>query len=127
MKVLCLIIISLDLLLGTTTCKGTGVDSNNLTVPTSSQRKSEVTLTLRSEATLSSTSPVVTLAPKSLVLVTSPNATSNPLPTISGYGGGVIAFQSDRDRQDEIYGMKADGSDQRLLFSPSSSTKGLIL
>jgi TolB protein len=29
----------------------------------------------------------------------------------------VIAFQSDRDRQDEIYVMNADGSDQRLLIS----------
>ena len=42
---------------------------------------------------------------------------STPIPAILGNGGGVIAFQSDRDRQDEIYVMNADGSDQRLLFS----------
>jgi Tol biopolymer transport system component len=43
-----------------------------------------------------------------------------PKPSIlplSGSGGGVIAFQSDRDRQDEIYVMNADGSEQRLLIS----------
>jgi Tol biopolymer transport system component len=44
-------------------------------------------------------------------------ATATPLPPLSGSGGGVIAFQSDRDRQDEIYVMNADGSDQRLLIS----------
>jgi Tol biopolymer transport system component len=42
---------------------------------------------------------------------------TTPLPPLSGSGGGVIAFQSDRDRQDEIYVMNADGSDQRLLIS----------
>jgi Tol biopolymer transport system component len=39
------------------------------------------------------------------------------LPPLSGSGGGIIAFQSDRDRQDEIYVMNADGSGQRLLIS----------
>jgi TolB protein len=42
---------------------------------------------------------------------------TTPLPPLSGSGGGVIAFQSDRDRQDEIYVMNADGSEQRLLIS----------
>lgn len=46
-----------------------------------------------------------------------PTTTSTPLPALIGSGGGVIAFQSDRDRQDEIYVMNADGSDQRLLIS----------
>ena len=46
-----------------------------------------------------------------------PTLTATSLPPLSGIGGGVIAFQSDRDRQDEIYIMNADGSDQRLLIS----------
>ena len=116
-KVLFLIIIALHLLLGSISCKETGEGSNNLTVPTSSQRKSEGKETLRSEIILSSTFPSVTLVPKASVQVTSPNATSTPLSTLNGKGGGVIAFQSDRDRQDEIYVMNADGSDQRLLLS----------
>ena len=51
------------------------------------------------------------------VPATSPSAMPTPLPPLSGSGGGIIAFQSDRDRQDEIYVMNADGSDQRLLVS----------
>jgi Tol biopolymer transport system component len=43
--------------------------------------------------------------------------TPTPSSAQIGSGGGVIAFQSDRDRQDEIYVMNADGSDQRLLIS----------
>jgi len=51
----------------------------------------------------------------------SPIGTDTSLPALSGSGGGVIAFQSDRDRQDEIYIMNADGSDQRLLISNLSA------
>jgi Tol biopolymer transport system component len=46
-----------------------------------------------------------------------PTVTKPPLHSLSGHVGGVIAFQTDRDRQDEIYVMNADGSDQRLLIS----------
>jgi Tol biopolymer transport system component len=37
----------------------------------------------------------------------------------------VIAFQSDRDRQDEIYVMNADGSEQRLLISNRGAFDGM--
>jgi hypothetical protein len=50
---------------------------------------------------------------------------------LSGSGGGVIAFSSDRSGQPGIYVMNADGSDQRLVtdkdnpeyaaFSPDGS------
>ncbi len=46
-----------------------------------------------------------------------PTITATHTQPLTGSGGGVIAFQSDRDRQDEIYVMNADGSDQRLLIS----------
>jgi Tol biopolymer transport system component len=52
-------------------------------------------------------------------------ATTAPLPALSGSGGGVLAFQSDRDRQDEIYIMNADGSDQRLLISNQWALDGM--
>jgi hypothetical protein len=51
-------------------------------------------------------------------------ATTTPLPPLSGSGGGVIAFQSDRDRQDEIYVMNADGSGEtNLTNNPAADTK----
>jgi Tol biopolymer transport system component len=46
---------------------------------------------------------------------TEPAATSLPLLTLTGSGGGVIAFSSSRDGNEEIYVMNADGSDQRRL------------
>jgi Tol biopolymer transport system component len=56
--------------------------------------------------------------PTSLNVTTIPSTmASTPSPAVIGSGGSVIAFQSDRDRQDEIYVMNADGSDQRLLIS----------
>jgi formylglycine-generating enzyme required for sulfatase activity len=49
--------------------------------------------------------------------------TATVLPPLSGSGGGVIAFVSDRDGNDEIYTMNADGSDQRnLTRNPFSDT-----
>jgi Tol biopolymer transport system component len=73
--------------------------------------------------------PTATVAPmlSSTVPTASPSATATrtPLPPLSGSGGGVIAFQSDRDRQDEIYVMNADGSDQRLLISNSRALDGM--
>ncbi|UCF61202.1 MAG: PD40 domain-containing protein [Anaerolineaceae bacterium] len=42
-------------------------------------------------------------------------ATSLPQLTLTGAGGGVIAFSSTRDGNEEIYVMNADGSDQRRL------------
>jgi Tol biopolymer transport system component/pimeloyl-ACP methyl ester carboxylesterase len=62
---------------------------------------------------------VVATTPPTIATATSvpPTITATSLPPLSGSGGGVIAFQSDRDRQDEIYVMNADGSDQRLLIS----------
>jgi Tol biopolymer transport system component/formylglycine-generating enzyme required for sulfatase activity/pimeloyl-ACP methyl ester carboxylesterase len=54
-----------------------------------------------------------------------PNSSGNltTLPTLSGSGGGVIAFFSNRDGNDEIYVMNADGSNQRNLTNhPLSDT-----
>lgn len=60
-----------------------------------------------------------------------PTATATVLPPLSGSGGGVIAFSSERDGNSEIYVMNADGSDQRRLtydpaddFHPSWSPDG---
>ena len=47
--------------------------------------------------------------------VSQPTGTSTPLPPLTGIGGGVIAFVSNRDGNFEIYVMNADGSDQRRL------------
>jgi uncharacterized protein (TIGR02145 family) len=44
-----------------------------------------------------------------------PTSTASPLPALSGSGGGIIAFSSTRDGDEEIYVMNADGSDQRRL------------
>jgi Tol biopolymer transport system component len=44
-----------------------------------------------------------------------PTATPSPLPPLSGSGGGVIAFTSERDGNAEIYMMNADGSDPRRV------------
>jgi TolB protein len=41
--------------------------------------------------------------------------TPTPLPSLSGSGGGVIAFVSERSGRPGIYIMNADGSDQRQL------------
>jgi Tol biopolymer transport system component len=59
-------------------------------------------------------SPTETQAPAT---IQSPEATnpSFPSPALSGSGGGVIAFSSSRDGNEEIYVMNADGSDQRRL------------
>ena len=44
--------------------------------------------------------------------------TGTPMPPLTGSGGGVIAFASDRNGGDwEIYVMNADGSEQRRLTS----------
>jgi len=49
--------------------------------------------------------------------------THTPLPPLSGGGGGLIAFVSDRDGNFEIYVMNADGSDpRRLTDHPFSDT-----
>ena len=49
--------------------------------------------------------------------------TATRLPPLSGSGGGVIAFISDRDGNDELYVMNADGSGQRNLTNdPFSDT-----
>ena len=64
-------------------------------------------------------SPMSTLPPSTK---TSPPSTETPtpipptsLPPLSGSGGGVIAFVSDRDGNKEIYVMNADGTDKRRL------------
>ncbi len=54
-----------------------------------------------------------------------PASTPSPtsLPAMSGSGGGVIAFVSDRDGNDEIFLMNADGTDQRQLTRTATSTR----
>jgi TolB protein len=50
-----------------------------------------------------------------------PTGTPTLLPPLSGAGGGVIAFTSERDGNNEIYFMNLDGSDlQRLTDHPFS-------
>ncbi len=44
-----------------------------------------------------------------------PTVTSTPLPPLDGSGGGVLAFASDLDGDDEIYAMNLDGSGLRQL------------
>ena len=55
------------------------------------------------------------------LLVTACAPTATPSPTPSGGGTGRIAFVSDRDGNDEIYVMNADGSGQtRLTNNPAA-------
>jgi Tol biopolymer transport system component len=129
----------LTLLLGTVACGSEGSPPPNPTPtvgPSGDEDPGDVPTVIKSPtvtvvpasatpvpptATATRLVPTATLspAPSSTVPPTEPSATSTatPLPPLSGSGGGVIAFQSDRDRQDEIYVMNADGSDQRLLIS----------
>lgn len=44
--------------------------------------------------------------------------TSTPPPPLSGSGGGMIAFTSDRDGDMAVYAMNADGSDARRVAGP---------
>jgi Tol biopolymer transport system component len=123
----------LALLLGTVACGREG-SPRPTTTPTAHQSDNEdygdvPTVTpVSPSATLIPPTPTATRlfptaalspVPSSTVPATNPSATATttPLPPLSGSGGGVIAFQSDRDRQDEIYVMNADGSDQRLLIA----------
>jgi Tol biopolymer transport system component len=50
-----------------------------------------------------------------------PTPTSTPQPPLTGSGGGVIAFVSDRTGSGEVLLMNADGSDQRQLTHSSTS------
>jgi Tol biopolymer transport system component len=52
-----------------------------------------------------------------------PTATPTPLPPLTGAGGGVIAFASDRDGNDEIFVMNLDGTDQRQLTHTGTSAR----
>ncbi len=47
--------------------------------------------------------------------------TLTPQPPLAGSGGGVIAFASDRDGNDEIFLMNADGTDPRQLTHTGQS------
>ena len=116
------ILVLLVLLLGTVACRSEASPWSTAK-PTAHQPENEDQWGVATVTPVSpGTTPVpstVTVSPvmSSPVSTASPSATMTPLPPLSGSGGGVIAFQSDRDRQDEIYVMNADGSDQRLLIS----------
>lgn len=53
-----------------------------------------------------------------------PARTPTPLPTPLGGGGGLIAFESRRDGNSEIYVMNADGTGQRNLTNDSAPLVG---
>ena len=61
--------------------------------------------------------PVDTPAPSDTPVppADTPEPVPTPLPTLSGSGGGVIAFVSHRDGNREIYLINADGSQERRL------------
>lgn len=91
---------------------GCGGGETEEVVPTSPRSVIPTVAAVTSEA--NSTVPSTTLT----AIVT-----PTKLPPLSGSGGGVIAFFSDRDGNDEIYVMNADGSDQRnLTHHPASDT-----
>lgn len=96
------------------------------TIPPSDTPQIPITTSIPSTNTPFPTSD--TLVP-SITPTTSPTETTLPtvtatlLPPLSGSGGGIIAFTSDRDNNSEIYIMNADGSDpQRLTDHPFSDT-----
>ena len=76
--------------------------------PSAQEETSAITPTI-----LPSTIPTSTFTPSP------PTDTPKPSPTpwepLSGSGGGIIAFVSERDGAPGIYLMNADGSDQRML------------
>ncbi len=69
------------------------------------------------------TTPTVTKPADTATQVPQPSVTSIPTstrtsappPPLSGSGGGVLAFTSERDGNFELYLMNADGSDPRRL------------
>ena len=61
------------------------------------------------------TTPATSTAQAAHTAQAARKVTKTSSPPLSG--GGAIAFQSDRDRQDEIYVMNADGSEQRMLIT----------
>ena len=82
--------------------------------------------------------PTETMAPAAMDLPPTPTSTPAPttLPPLSGSGGRVIAYVSERDSVPGIYIKYADGSDQRRLtggfdahpdWSPGVLTRGLVL
>ena len=59
--------------------------------------------------------PTPTSTPTATPVPPTVTPTFTPLPPLSGSGGGVITFSSDRSGRPGIYVMNADGSDQRLV------------
>ena len=80
-----------------------------------------------------STATVISIQTSTPVPPTFPSATASSSPTrgmtptatavppLSGDGGGVIAFVSDREGSQDIFIMNADGSDQRQLTKATSN------
>jgi len=80
--------------------------------PTATPTPPTATTTL---AMLSATPSATPIPPTDAPEPTGVLPTAAPLPPLSGSGGGVLAFTSERDGEGDIYVMNADGSDQRRL------------
>ncbi len=98
---------------------------SGITPTATSASPSETSTPAATLASLIVSSTPVALPPTLTPSATQALPTVSPTPTtmqpLSGSGGGVIAFVSDRKGSQDIYSMNADGSDQRQLTTTSSN------
>jgi len=74
-----------------------------------------------SEPTAVPPAPTAVGSPTNAAVSTStPKPTATPWPPLSGSGGGLIAFVSDRSGNQDVWIMNADGSDPRQLTTNSA-------
>jgi TolB protein len=108
-------VISIIVLILFTGCSGTQ-SATSTTVLTASPLPSLTTQPTETILPTETVSPIPTetaLPPPTESPV--PTDTPTPLPPLSGSGGGIIAFDSERDGNPEVYLMNADGSDPRRM------------
>jgi Tol biopolymer transport system component len=95
----------------------TPVEATDSTVPPAETRALPTATSMPSTDTPATLPPTATpLPPTQLPAL---ETTATPPPSLTGSGGGTIAFVSDRDGDMAIYAMNADGSQARRVAGPN--------